>query len=727
MQNAQRKQPDDAPSPSMGKAQHLLETVFGYKAFRSHQADIVAEMLAGRDVLALMPTGGGKSLCYQIPALVREGTGIIVSPLIALMQDQVGALRELGVKAAFLNSSLSHAEAKAVEWELVSGNLDMLYVAPERLVQERMHDLLAKTKVALFAIDEAHCVSAWGHDFRTEYRQLRMLAERYPSVPRIALTATADERTREDIVSELNLQNARRFVASFDRPNIRYTIAQGGNMSGREQLAQFIAAEHQGDAGVVYCLSRKNVEETAAWLSSKGHRALAYHAGLSPDIRRSTQEKFLSEEGLIVVATIAFGMGIDKPDVRFVGHLNLPKSIESYYQETGRAGRDGEPADAWMSFGMQDIVTQRQWIADSDAGEAFKQVQRSKLDALVGLTEIVSCRRQSLLAYFGEAGSPPCGNCDNCLTPPETVDMTEAARKALSAVYRTEQRFGMAYVIDVLLAKDDERIGRNGHDRLAVFGIGKGVGPTVWRDLFRQLEAGGYLVRDEARHGALVLTDLARPIIRGEQPFLMRKMVELEKSKRGRDRDKRGSVAPVGGDGAVFAALKALRLDLAKAANVPPYVICHDRTITELAEKRPRTTAELSAITGLGERKIARYGEDFLATIARFKKHPLLENRLSGTINQTLALHVDGKTAEEIAAARNIEVSTVRGHFAEAIEAGLLEARAVIGLEQAQIDEILAVFERCNTLESGKLGPAHAALEGRYDYGILKCLLAEME
>ena len=444
-------------SHAMDEAHARLEHVFGYKSFRSHQEKIIATVLDGGDCLALMPTGGGKSLCYQIPSLVRAGTGVVVSPLIALMQDQVDALREAGVKAAFLNSTLDRQQQDAIEREFAAGALDLLYVAPERLVQERTLALMERAQVALFAIDEAHCVAQWGHDFRPEYRQLKILAERFPNVPRIALTATADERTRQEIITELRLEDAACFIASFDRPNIRYIIAEMGSMSGREKLWQFIESEHPTDAGIVYCLSRKAVEETAAWLKTKGRKALAYHAGLDAAVRAKAQTKFLSDDGIIIVATIAFGMGIDKPDVRFVAHLNLPKSVEAYYQETGRAGRDGEPANAWMAYGIQDIVQLRQWIAQSDGAEAFKKVQRQKLDALIGLAEMPGCRRQALLAYFGERAAEPCGNCDNCINPPATEDGTTLAQKALSAVYRTGQRYGVSYVVDVLAGKEDER------------------------------------------------------------------------------------------------------------------------------------------------------------------------------------------------------------------------------------------------------------------------------
>jgi len=714
-----------APAPSLAEAQHVLEEVFGYTSFRPHQADIIETLVGGGDVLALMPTGGGKSLCYQIPALVRRGTGLVVSPLIALMQDQVDALKEAGVRAAFLNSSQDRSQQDAIERQLVAGELDLLYVAPERLVQDRTLRLLDRATIALFAIDEAHCVSQWGHDFRPEYRQLKVLAERFPNTPRIALTATADDRTREEIASELRLENARRFVASFDRPNIRYTIAEMGSISARERLWSFIESEHPNDAGIVYCLSRKMVEETAAWLTRKGRTALAYHAGLEPEVRRAAQERFLKDDGIVIVATIAFGMGIDKPDVRFVAHLNLPRSMEAYYQETGRAGRDGEPANTWLAYGMQDIVQQTQWIASSEGSDLFKRAQRQKLEALVGLCEAASCRRQLILSYFGETGSPPCGNCDNCLNPPQTVDGTVPAQMALSTVYRTGQNFGVAYLIDVLIGKENERAYRNGHDRLSVWGIGKDTDASVWRSLFRQLTALGYLASDDEGHGTLQLTEKARPLLRGEERFLQRLAPTKERKTKGK-----GSSAATqkvdAADRPLYDALRALRLRLATEAKLPPYVICHDTTLLELATQRPADEEGLHGITGLGASKIKRYGKAFLETVSAFRPNPVLNNRLSPTINQTLALHLAGRSADEIAAERGLDVGTVYTHFAEAIEAGVVSMSDVLDLEPEDLDEIHGVFERLGTVDSGKLGPAHAALDGRFNYGVLKCLLAEL-
>jgi len=594
----------------------ILHSVFGYERFRAPQAEVIGTLMAGRDALVLMPTGGGKSLCFQIPAIARSGTGIVVSPLIALMQDQVAALTQAGVRAAFLNSTLDAGQARAIETQLLRGELDLLYVAPERLMLERTLDLLARTKLALFAIDDAHCVSQWGHDFRPEYIGLNVLHERFPDVPRIALTATADEPTRREIIERLKLEDARVFISSFDRPNIRYRISQSGNgPSARDRLLRFIRDEHANDAGIVYCLSRKRVDEISAWLAAQGLTALPYHAGLGSEVRTANQSRFLNEEGVIIVATIAFGMGIDKPNVRFVAHLNLPKSVEAYYQETGRAGRDGLPADAWMIYGLQDVITLRQMLEASDSDDAHKRVERHKLDAMLGLCELTTCRRQALLTYFSETLAKPCGNCDTCLEPPEAWDATVPAQKALSCVHRTGQRFGVNYLIDVLLGKDDDRIKRFGHDRLTTSGIGKELGQQEWRGVFRQLISRGLLAVDLEGHGGLRLTDLSRPVLRGEARLMLRRDAKPEKAKK--TKTARAARRPFiqESDQRLWEALRARRLELARKQAVPPYVVFHDATLAEMVEHRPQTLSDLAHISGVGERKLAAYGADFIAIV----------------------------------------------------------------------------------------------------------------
>ena len=591
----------------------ILHTVFGYPQFRAPQAEVIDTLMHGGDALVLMPTGGGKSLCFQIPAIALPGTGLVISPLIALMQDQVAALKQAGVRAAFLNSTQDAETARAIEQQLLNGELDLLYVSPERLMLERTLNLLARARLALFAIDEAHCVSQWGHDFRPEYMQLSVLHERFPDIPRIALTATADEPTRREIIARLGLGKARVFISGFDRPNIRYRIAQGGG-SAREQLLHFLRAEHAGDAGIVYCLSRKRVEEIADYLASQGLDALPYHAGLANEVRAANQARFLNEEGVIIVATIAFGMGIDKPNVRFVAHLNLPKSVEAYYQETGRAGRDGLPANAWMVYGLQDVITLRQMLESSESDDARKRVERHKLDAMLGLCELTTCRRQALLAYFDDPQPEPCGNCDTCLEPPQTWDATEPAQKALSCVHRTGQRFGVNYLVDVLMGKADERIQRFGHDQLSTFGIGKDLGQQDWRGIFRQLIARGLLAVDLEGHGALKLTDACRPVLRAEARLMLRR--ELKPGKKSKKSAARSRVAVTGEVGtALWEALRARRLKLAKAQGVPPYVVFHDATLAAMAERRPRTLSEFAEISGVGERKLAAYGAEFLEVI----------------------------------------------------------------------------------------------------------------
>jgi ATP-dependent DNA helicase RecQ len=587
---------------------HLLTTVFGHPKFRGAQQEIVTHITNGGDALVLMPTGGGKSLCYQLPALLREGTALVVSPLIALMQDQVAALTQLGVRAAFLNSTLDGQQVNVVERALREGKLDLLYVAPERLMMPRMLDLLHESRIALFAIDEAHCVSQWGHDFRPEYLQLSVLHEQFPEVPRIALTATADPQTRGEIITRLKLDDARIFVSSFDRPNIRYTIVD--KQEARDQLLRFIREDHAGDAGIVYCLSRKKVDETAAWLATQGVRALPYHAGMETATRAKHQARFQQEDGIVVVATIAFGMGIDKPDVRFVAHLDLPKSIEGYYQETGRAGRDGTPADAWMAYGLGDVVQQRRMIDQSDGSEAYKRVSMAKLDALLGLCESAGCRRVRLLDYFGEP-STPCGNCDNCVEPPETWDATEASRKALSCIYRTGQRFGAVHLIDVLRGRSTQRTTQWDHNKLAVFGVGADLDEATWRNVFRQLVALSYARPDHEAYGALQLTDASRAVLKGEVKVEMRRVVtRKEKSVKVRRGASSAPLAPA--NAALLDKLKSWRFVEAQSQSVPAFVIFHDSTLAGIAAANPKTLGELSEISGIGTKKLERYGEAIL-------------------------------------------------------------------------------------------------------------------
>jgi ATP-dependent DNA helicase RecQ len=597
----------------------LLRRVFGYDAFRDEQETIIRHLTAGHDALVMMPTGGGKSLCYQLPALLRSGVGVVVSPLIALMQDQVDALRLNGVAAAFLNSSLDWRAAQEIERAARNGELKLLYVAPERLVTERflqlLEDLEQSPGLALFAIDEAHCVSQWGHDFRPEYLQLSQLHERHPKVPRIALTATADKATREEMRERLGLNGSRVFLSSFDRPNIRYTVVEKDNP--RRQLLNFLA-DRRGQAGIVYCLSRKKVEETAAWLRGEGYSALPYHAGLDAKVRADHQRTFQREEGIVMVATIAFGMGIDKPDVRFVAHLDLPKSIEAYYQETGRAGRDSEPAEAWMTYGLQDIALQRARIDESESPPEIKRLEAQKLNALLAYCEAPRCRRTVLLDYFGEA-SQPCGNCDVCLDPPELFDGTVAAQKALSAAWRTGQRFGGGHLIDILLGKSTERIARFGHDQLPTFGVGKDIDEHNWRGILRQLVAAGLLQADLTEYGALKLTEAARPVLKGEQTIQLRRPSKPATSRKSA-RAKTNAI-PEGlleKDMPLFEALREWRLDKAREQGVPAYVILHDRTLRLIATIRPEDEEGLAGISGLGAAKLEHYGEELLEIVAEY-------------------------------------------------------------------------------------------------------------
>jgi ATP-dependent DNA helicase RecQ len=600
----------------MSQALDILRSRFGYAQFRFQQQQIIDSLIAGQDALVLMPTGGGKSLCYQIPAMVRDGTGIIISPLIALMQDQVDALAQNGINAAFLNSTQTLEQQRQVRQQLRTNEIDLLYVAPERALGDDFLEMLAECRIALFAIDEAHCVSQWGHDFRPDYRKLTRLHEHFPGIPRIALTATADQRTLREIEQQLQLQDAQRFVHSFDRPNIFYRVTQGDN--NRQRLWRFLQENHVADAGIVYCLSRKRVEQTARWLSDKGRLALPYHAGLDKHTRAEHQRIFLQQESVIIVATIAFGMGIDKPDVRFVAHLNLPKNLESYYQETGRAGRDGEPANAWMAYGLQDIITLRQMMAQSDADDQFKRVLHHKMEAMLGFCEQTGCRRQTLLAYFDESLEQPCGNCDNCVDPPQTWDATEAARMALSCVFRTGQRFGVNYVIDVLMGNTRERIVQNRHDQLSTFGIGD-LDNNEWRSLFRQLIALGYLYADIDNYGALKMSPDCKPLLNGAKELLLRKFEKSSKAVKSTT-TKPGTELQAA-DTPLFEALRLHRKQLAQEQGVPPYVILHDKTLVAICEQRPDSIEELELIPGIGTRKLELYAAELIRITRQFPHH----------------------------------------------------------------------------------------------------------
>jgi ATP-dependent DNA helicase RecQ len=591
----------------------VLREVFGLTSFRGEQEEIIRHVMAGGDAVVLLPTGAGKSLCFQIPALCLDGVAVVVSPLIALMRDQVEALRQSGVRAAALNSTLAPEEVADIRAALAAGNVDLLYVTPERLVSDGFLGLLSRLDISLFAIDEAHCVSQWGHDFRPEYMQLAILRERFPGVPRMALTATANPQTRDDLIHRLQLDDARVFSASFDRPNIRYTIVQKDNARG--QLGAFLK-DRQGQSGIIYCLSRKKVEDTAEWLQGQGVRALPYHAGLDRAVRDANQDAFLKEDGLVLVATIAFGMGIDKPDVRFVAHLDLPSSIEAYYQETGRAGRDGLPSEAWMTYGMGDLVQRRRMIDDGATPDDVKRVERAALDALLGVCETTHCRRRVLLAHFGELMERDCGNCDSCLTPAQKWDGTEAARKLLSAIYRSGQRYGAGHVIDILRGNLTEKVERAGHNSLPTFGVGADLDLKTWQSVIRQMSVMGYISVDHEAYGALLLEDSARPVLLGEQPIEFRR--DKSGAGAGRRRGAKANPAPsleTPEDEALFQALRAERMRLAKEQGVPPYVIFHDASLRDMARVRPASVTEMGEIAGVGAAKCARYGRDFLRVI----------------------------------------------------------------------------------------------------------------
>lgn len=701
----------------MQQSEKVLKTVFGYDSFRGQQREIIEQLILGRDALVLMPTGGGKSLCYQIPSIVRSGVGIVISPLIALMQDQVTALHQLGVKAAFLNSTLSMEEARLVEQQLRQGELDLLYIAPERLTSSWTQSLFQRINIALFAIDEAHCVSQWGHDFRVDYLQLSLLHENFPSIPRIALTATADEKTREEIVKRLDLGQAQAFISGFDRPNIRYRIVQKQN--AKQQLLNFIRAEHSGDAGIVYCLSRKKVESTAEWLAEKGIKALPYHARLPNHVKQQNQHRFLMEDGIVIVATIAFGMGIDKPNVRFVGHLDLPKSIEGYYQETGRAGRDGEPANAWMAYGLQDVITLRQMLASSNADEVHKRVEFHKLDSMLALCELVSCRRQALLAYFGDELENDCGNCDTCLEPVETWDGTIAAQQALSCIYRTEQRFGVTYLLDVLLGKNNDRIKSFGHDKQSTFGIGKDLDEKQWRSVFRQLVAKAYVEVDFEGYGAFKLTEKCRPILRSEQTLMLRKDLAPEKVKRSKA-EKRSTAK--GKDTVLWDALRAKRRELADAQDVPPFVIFHDATLMAMIEEKPADLKQMSYISGVGEKKLELYGDQFLEVLQKFSA-----NDTPDTVTESLELFRLGYTVEQVAKKRKLKAETIYTHLSQALEDGCVKLTDVIDLDENEIQQIEDAIINLPEEQKNALKPLYELFDETYSYSVLRCVRANFQ
>jgi ATP-dependent DNA helicase RecQ len=697
----------------------ILKTVFGYGSFRGHQEAVIEQLLAGRDALVLMPTGGGKSLCYQIPALIRPGVGIVISPLIALMQDQVSALLQLGVKAAFLNSTLSLEEARRIEQQLLNNELDLLYIAPERLTSARTSALFERIQIALFAIDEAHCVSQWGHDFRADYLQLSLLHEQFPNIPRIALTATADEKTRQEIILRLKLEHAPLFLGGFDRPNIRYRIVQKQN--ARQQLIDFIQAEHAGDAGIVYCLSRKKVDETAEWLRSKGINALAYHAGMTGDVRARHQHRFLMEDSLVIVATIAFGMGIDKPNVRFVAHLDLPKSVEAYYQETGRAGRDGLPANAWMAYGLQDVIMLRRMLADSNADEAHKRLELHKLDAMLALCEQVHCRRQSLLHYFGDHLEQPCNNCDTCLETVQTWDGSLAAQQALSCIYRTGQRFGAGYLIEVLRGKPTERIIGFAHDKQSTFGIGKELDEQQWSSVFRQLVARGLVAVNFEHFGVLQLTDACRPILRGEQQLILRKDIKPEKTPRAK---KTASGKSVGhGNAALWEALRAKRREIADAQDVPPYVIFHDATLMAMLETRPANRRQMALLSGVGEQKLKLYADQFLAVINDHADDPVMPD----TAIESAELFKLGYSVARVAQKRGLKEDTIYTHLSHALEQGMLVLKDVVELPEQDIRQIQDAILNLPEEQQNALKPVHELFEGRYSYGVLRCVRAALQ
>lgn len=699
------------------QALQRLKEIFGYAEFRGQQADIIDQVATGGDALVLMPTGGGKSLCYQIPGLLREGLAVIVSPLIALMDDQVATLNELGLKAAALNSTLSEDDQREIAGQMRRGELDFLYLAPERLLKPRTLQFLQTLDIALFAIDEAHCVSQWGHDFRPEYLQLGQLAEHFPHVPRMALTATADERTQQDISQRLKLENAPCFISGFDRPNIFYRIVPKDKP--RQQLLSMLT-RHKGNAGIVYCLSRRKVDDIAQWLSGQGWPALPYHAGLPSELRATHQKRFLNEDGLIMVATIAFGMGIDKSNVRFVAHMDLPKSIEAYYQETGRAGRDGLPADAWMAYGLQDVLMLNQIMANSEGDERHKRIERHKLDAMLGLCEITSCRRQMLLDYFGETLPEPCGYCDNCVEPADTWDGSEAAKMALSSAYRSGQRYGVGHLVDILLGRDNEKIRNAGHQHLSTYGIGKHLSEQEWRSVFRQLIARGLAEIDLDGYGSLRLSESCRALLRGEETLALRKDATRTTALPSRSGEK-AVIAEA--DKPLWEALRALRKKLAEAHGVPPYVIFPDSTLVDMLRQRPGNLQDMGLVSGIGSHKLERYGADFLQVLVG--DAPAASGAEEAS-RDAQALAMAGMSAEQISRQLSMPVKQVYMQLAQAISIGKLALHQAIELPPGQLERIQDAF--LNEAEEDLPGVRTVAreLEEPVEEGVLHCIRAAL-
>ncbi len=730
----------------MRDAQTILRNYFGYDCFRGFQENIIRSLTAGQDAFVLAPTGSGKSLCYQIPSMLRPGVGIVISPLIALMQNQVDALRQIGIRADFLNSTLSPQSSTAVERRVMSGEIDLLYVAPERLTTAGFQRLLTQSSLALFAIDEAHCISQWGHDFRPEYLQISTILKQFPEIPRIALTATADLITRKEIIEKLSLNQAGQFISGFDRPNISYQVELRQNR--KQQLLDFLS-ERSGDSGIIYCLTRKETDAIAAWLSEIGYTALPYHAGMSSGSRSDNQRRFLREDGVIMAATVAFGMGIDKPDVRFVAHLGMPKTIESYYQETGRAGRDGKKSDAWMIYNLSDVIAHRRMMESSEGDEAFKQIRQKKIEPMLGYCETVVCRRKILLNYLGEAYAGPCGNCDICQGKVETYEGLIVAQKALSCVYRTGQMFGAEYLTDVLLGIPNERIIRNGHDKVSTFGIGAELSKNEWRSVFRQLAAAGFLSSDIEKKGGFCLAPESRPVLRGEQKVFFRK--DPIRSRTGR-KERKSWIRNISehefSDPSyqeLWEKLRSLRREIANEENVPPYVIFHDATLKELVQYQPDTLKKMKQLHGIGQKKSERYGEPFLKIIQehvqqhgirkiayekpvrRLKSEkpaaPPQPEPLSATVLETVHLFRKGKSPEEIADHRQFMVSTIYGHLSEAIRDGQLSVSDVVRLDADEIFEIETAYQPPPEGQKYRLKPIFEKFDGKYHYGIIRCII----